>query len=83
MRPNKYLVYSVTAGVGYRFIFVFPYLLSLSSLFLFFCSLLLLQRYDDNIRFVKTELMPLLSAERSKMAEKYGGDWQVRASQEE
>lgn len=35
-------------------------------------------RYDDNIRFVKTELLPLLNAERSKMAEKYGGDWQVR-----
>ena len=27
---------------------------------------------------MKTELLPLLNAERSKMAEKYGGDWQVR-----
>lgn len=34
-------------------------------------------RYDDNIRFVKTELLPLLNAERSQMADKYGGDWQV------
>ncbi|CAM9477883.1 unnamed protein product [Scytosiphon promiscuus] len=33
-------------------------------------------RYDDNIRFVKTELLPLLNAERSRMAEKHGGDWQ-------
>ncbi|CAM9132139.1 unnamed protein product [Ectocarpus fasciculatus] len=33
-------------------------------------------RYDDNIRFVKTELLPLLNAERSQMAEKYGEDWQ-------
>ncbi|CAM9520378.1 unnamed protein product, partial [Hapterophycus canaliculatus] len=33
-------------------------------------------RYDDNIRFVKTELLPLLNAERSQMAEKHGGDWQ-------
>lgn len=34
-------------------------------------------RYDDNIRFVKTELLPLLNAERSRSAEKYGADWQV------
>lgn len=34
-------------------------------------------RYDDNIRFVKTELLPLLNAERSQMADKHGGDWQV------
>ncbi|CAN0427409.1 unnamed protein product, partial [Ectocarpus sp. 12 AP-2014] len=33
-------------------------------------------RYDDNIRFVKTELLPLLNAERSQMAEKHGEDWQ-------
>ncbi|CAM9341794.1 unnamed protein product [Pylaiella littoralis] len=33
-------------------------------------------RYDDNIRFVKTELLPLLNAERSRTAEKYGADWQ-------
>lgn len=39
--------------------------------------LVLLLRYDDNIRFVKTELLPLLDAERSQMAEKYGGQWQV------
>ena len=38
------------------------------------CSL---GRYDDNIRFVKTELLPLLEAERSQTAEKYGPDWQV------
>eukprot|EP00611_Tribonema_gayanum_P025851 TRINITY_DN5_c1_g3_i2.p1 TRINITY_DN5_c1_g3~~TRINITY_DN5_c1_g3_i2.p1 ORF type:complete len:770 (-),score=258.58 TRINITY_DN5_c1_g3_i2:112-2421(-) len=32
-------------------------------------------RYDENIRFVKTELLPLVDAERHRMAEMYGSDW--------
>ncbi|CAM9747199.1 unnamed protein product [Discosporangium mesarthrocarpum] len=33
-------------------------------------------RYDENMRFVQGELLPLVNAQRCKMAEAHGGDWQ-------
>ncbi|CAM9756738.1 unnamed protein product [Chrysoparadoxa australica] len=32
-------------------------------------------RYDENIRFVQKELLPIIESERNKMAATYGGDW--------